>query len=70
MIYKDMTIEEIVEKFPQTVAPLKKMGVSCVVCGEPVWGTLEENVLNKGLSDLESIVSELNKIINESGENK
>ena len=69
MIYKDMTIEEIVENFPQTIAPLKKMGVSCVVCGEPVWGTLEENVLNKGLSDIESIVSELNKIINESGEN-
>ena len=58
-----MTIEEIVENYPQAIAPLKDLGVSCIVCGEPIWGTLEENVKLKGLNDLDGIVKKLNDII-------
>ena len=68
MINKDVTIEELVEKYPQTIRPLKEMGVNCVVCGEPIWGTIEENVISKGLTDLDGIVTELNYVINENGE--
>lgn len=68
MINKDMTIEDLVEIYPQTIRPLKEMGINCVVCGEPVWGTIEENVISKGLTDLNGIVSKLNKIIRENGE--
>lgn len=68
MINKDMTIEDLVEKYPQTIAPLKEMGVNCVVCGEPIWGTIEENVISKGLKDLDEIVTKLNKVISENGE--
>jgi hypothetical protein len=58
-----MTIEEIVEKYPQAIAPLRDLGVSCIVCGEPIWGTLQENVNLKGLNDLNGIVNKLNDII-------
>jgi hypothetical protein len=68
MINKDMTIEELVEKYPQTIGPLKEMGVNCVVCGEPIWGTIEDNVISKGLTDQDGIVSKLNNVINKSGE--
>ncbi len=68
MINKDMAIEDLVGKYPQTIRPLKEMGVNCVVCGEPVWGTIEENVISKGLTDLNGIVSKLNKVISKNGE--
>jgi len=68
MINKEMTIEQLVDKYPQTIGPLKEMGVNCVVCGEPVWGTIEENVNSKGLSDLEGILSRLNNVVTENGE--
>ncbi|MGD9489600.1 MAG: DUF1858 domain-containing protein [Calditrichaceae bacterium] len=63
-ITKDMTIEEIVEKYPETISPMQKLGVKCIVCGEPVWGTLEENVIEKGLN-LEEIISKLNEVTEE-----
>ena len=68
MIDKNMTIEELVDKFPKTIGPLKEMGVNCVVCGEPVWGTIEENVISKGLKDLEGILNRLNNVVTENGE--
>ena len=63
MVNKDMTIEELVEKYPQTIRPLSEMGVNCVVCGEPLWGTIEENIESKGLTDLDGIITKLNDII-------
>lgn len=62
-ITKDILIEELVENHPETVQPLQEMGVRCVRCGEPVWGTLEENVRQKGLKNLDEIVLHLNSII-------
>ncbi len=61
-ITKNMEIEEIVEKYPQTIAPMQEMGVQCMVCGEPVWGTLEEKVQEKGLENMDEIITRLNEI--------
>ena len=61
-ITADMQIEDIIEEFPQTVAPMQDMGVQCMLCGEPVWGALKEKVEQKNLN-LEKIIKELNKII-------
>ncbi|MGD9898855.1 MAG: DUF1858 domain-containing protein [Calditrichaceae bacterium] len=69
MITKEMTIEEIVERYPETISPMQKLGVKCIVCGEPVWGTLEENVLEKGLN-LEEIIFKLNQVTQEAAEEK
>ena len=59
------TIEEIVEEYPELVRPLREYGIKCIACGEPVWGTLEENARLKGIENIEEIVLELNKLIGE-----
>jgi len=69
-ITPDMEIEEIVEKYPQTIVPMQEMGVQCMVCGEPVWGTLEEKVREKGLQNMDEILERLNGIAAKAEENK
>ena len=48
MITKEITIEELVEKIPNSVKYLMEKGIKCIACGEPIWGTLEEAALEKG----------------------
>ena len=64
MITADMLIEDIIEHYPETIKPLQELGVQCIVCGEPVWGTLAEQVERKNLSNLDEILLHLNKVIN------
>jgi len=64
-IIKSMEIEDIVEKYPETIGPMQEMGVQCMVCGEPVWGTLGERITEKGLSNEEEIMERLNRIASE-----
>ena len=64
-IVKSMEIEDIVEKYPETIGPMQEMGVQCMVCGEPVWGTLGERIEEKGLPNEEEILNRLNAIVAE-----
>lgn len=63
-IRKNITIEELVEKVPASVAYLSKKGIRCIMCGEPIWGTLEEAAQEKGFSDeeIDQVVQELNAL--------
>jgi len=63
MITEDMEIEEIISQYPQTIQPMSEMGIQCILCGEPVWGTLREKAFEKNLSNLPEIVRKLNEII-------
>ena len=58
-------IETIVELDPELVIYLSKQGIRCVVCGEPIWGTLEEAAGEKGFNagDIGIFVSEMNRIL-------
>ena len=62
VITKDTTIEELIEIVPASVKYLMEKGIRCIVCGEPIWGTLEEAALEKGFSqeDIEGFVKDLN----------
>ncbi len=64
-VNKDVTIEELVIKYPDSVKFLMDKGIKCIACGEPVWGTLEENAKEKGMDDesIEQVVEELNEKI-------
>ena len=62
-IEANTTIEDIVKDYPELIRPLREYGIQCVACGEPIWGTLQENAIAKGVGSLESILEELNKII-------
>ncbi|MEJ2048825.1 MAG: DUF1858 domain-containing protein [Calditrichota bacterium] len=62
-INEDTTIEEIVREYPELIRPLMEYGIKCVMCGEPIWGTLKENAREKGINNLSEILEELNSII-------
>ena len=64
MITKDILIETLVEEYPFSVRYLMEKGVRCIMCGEPIWGTLEEAASEKGFDEktIEGFVAELNKM--------
>ncbi len=65
-ITKDIYIEDLVELYPDSVDYLMKKGIRCLVCGEPIWGTLESAAKEKGFdeSKINSFVNELNELLN------
>ena len=52
-------IEEIVSLYPQTVRVFMDHGLPCLVCGEPLWGTVAENA-ERYKADLTSLLKDLN----------
>ncbi len=62
---KDMLIEELIEKYPESVKFLSEKGIRCIMCGEPIWGTLEEACVEKNFDNekIDSIILELNELI-------
>ena len=64
MITKDISIEELIEKIPESVNFLMNKGIKCIACGEPIWGTLEDAAKEKGFSDeeIDQIVLELQNL--------
>jgi len=63
-ITKDITIEELITLKPEAVRYLMDKGIRCLVCGEPIWGTLESASKEKGYSEteIEKFVEDLNKL--------
>jgi len=60
-ITKDILIEELVNNYVFSVRYLMKKGIRCIMCGEPIWGTLEEAAKEKDFSeaDIEGFVKEM-----------
>jgi len=63
-ITKNISIEELIEEVPSSVKYLMTEGIRCIVCGEPIWGTLEEAAEEKGFNqeDISRFVNELQKM--------
>lgn len=63
-ITKDTTIENLVNEIPEANAYLREQGIRCIVCGEPIWGTLEEAAMEKGFNEeqIQVFVNDLNDI--------
>jgi len=68
MLRKEMLIENVVREYPEAVRPLAEAGLVCVACGEPLWGTLEELAREKGLQDVDDILSKINRHLNSRSE--
>ncbi len=70
-INKDISIEELIEEVPASVGYLMKEGIRCIVCGEPIWGSLEEAAEEKGFTnkDIERFVKELQVLADNPDEN-
>lgn len=60
-ITKESTIEDLIEEVPTSVKYLMEEGIRCIVCGEPIWGSLEEAAEEKGFKaeDIDRFVKDL-----------
>jgi iron-sulfur cluster repair protein YtfE (RIC family) len=65
MIDKDIQIEDLLEKYPNASEILSNENIKFLICGEPVWSTLEEAVKDSGFDDekVEYIVNLINESI-------
>ncbi|MBI4117813.1 MAG: DUF1858 domain-containing protein [Parcubacteria group bacterium] len=64
-----MTMESIVDFFPETVAIIMEYGLHCVGCHVSTFETLREGAAAHGMSEEEvaELVSDLNDAISEKG---
>ena len=71
LITKEMTIGEVVSKYPSIIEPLQAAGVHCVGCGVSYIETLEEGFKGHGMSDQEvnTLIEQLNESIKEESSN-
>lgn len=63
-ITKDILIEELVDNYPFSVRYLMEQGIRCIMCGEPIWGTLGEAGKEKNFTneDIERFVNDIKKL--------
>ncbi len=61
-ITKDMTIEEVVQRFPQTVQVFSQFGVGCLGCSAAHYDNIEQGAAFHGL-DADDLVKELNACV-------
>jgi len=59
MIKSSEYVEDLVKKYPELDAYLMKKGIRCVICGEPVWGTLGELIESKDM-DVKQVMADIN----------
>ncbi len=69
-INKDILIEELVNNYPFSVRYLMEKGIRCIMCGEPIWGTLEEAAQEKNFNDEEiaGFVNEMKELAEQNQE--
>jgi hybrid cluster-associated redox disulfide protein len=61
-ITKDMTVDEVVQRFPETAQVFSRHGVACVGCSAAQEDSIEQSAAVHGL-DPEQLVAELNATI-------
>jgi len=67
LITKDMTIGDVVAKYPSVIEPLQSAGVHCVGCHVSYVETLEQGFKGHGMSDeeVDIVIEKLNKAVEE-----
>ncbi len=71
MITRETTIEDLVTILPESVNYFMEKGIRLLICGEPIWGTIEEIISAKGFSSekVDEIVTYLNTLLAEKRRN-
>jgi hybrid cluster-associated redox disulfide protein len=64
MITKQMGIQEVVDKYPQTVAVFFKHGLGCLGCAAARFESIEQGAMAHGL-DVDALMTDLNKVAEE-----
>ncbi len=61
-ITKEMTIEEVVNQYPETMIVFMRHGLHCVGCHVSAFESIEEGAMAHGI-DVDTLVSDLNKAV-------
>jgi hybrid cluster-associated redox disulfide protein len=62
MIRKNMSIEEVVARYPKTVPVFQRYGLGCVGCEAALFENIEQGAEVHGV-DPDALVKDLNRII-------
>lgn len=64
-ITRDMTLGDIISRYPETAEVMMKKGLHCVGCHVAAFETLEQGAKAHGMSDkdIESMLKEMNNLI-------
>lgn len=62
MITKEMSIIEIVDKYPQAIEIFQGYGMGCIGCMASRFENLEQGALAHGI-DVDSLIEDLNSVI-------
>ena len=67
LITKDMTIGDVVAKYPAVIEPLQEAGVHCVGCHVSYSESLEDGFKSHGMTDeqVDEVIAKLNKAVAE-----
>jgi len=65
-ITKEMTISDVIEKYPSTIETLLMTGVHCIGCHVSYFETLEQGMRGHGMTDEEinEVINEMNNVAN------
>ena len=63
-ITKEIFIEDLIKNYVFSINFLSQKGVTCIPCGDPVCGTLEEAAKEKGFDDnvIKKLVEEMKEL--------
>jgi hybrid cluster-associated redox disulfide protein len=62
MIDKQMAIEEVMQKYPETRATFERYGLGCVGCQAALFENIEQGAKVHGI-DVNALIADLNKQI-------
>lgn len=62
VITKDMSIREVVQKYPQTIQIFGKYGMGCIGCAAAHFENIEQGAKAHGI-DLEAMIADLNNVV-------
>ncbi|WP_425060764.1 hypothetical protein SCACP_15110 [Sporomusa carbonis] len=63
-ITKEMSIVDVVQKYPQTVQIFRNYGMGCLGCAAARFENIEQGAAAHGI-DVAALVADLNKAVNE-----
>ena len=64
MIKKDMSITDVLSKYPETISVLQSTGLGCIGCIAASGESIEQGLKAHGL-DADKVIDEMNKVIKE-----
>jgi len=61
-ITKDMTIEDVVNQYPESMMVFMKHGLHCVGCHVSAFESIEDGAMAHGIN-VDALVDDLNKVV-------